>query len=185
MAQRKGRRPSIEALLAQGGERRIGILQYAVMAAMMEPVFLFLANEYRMRPGHQAALALYDVFCAPNAPARICVPSALPPRNLQLSVALERIRMQCRQQTAWAQNEATAIAPQRYLFDFVVQTLSKDSRGRIAQLRRRYDPSRSPAENLRGGKMTPGQKEFAERVWKPVVRPRLVAAGFWRIGTIE
>jgi hypothetical protein len=47
-----------------------------------------------------------------------------------------------------------------------------------------YDPSLTPHENLPGGRMTPGQKAFVERVWVPRVRPRLVAAGFRRIADI-
>jgi hypothetical protein len=32
--------------------------------------------------------------------------------------------------------------------------------------------------------MTAGQKAFVENVWRPRVRPALVAAGFWRVATI-
>src|SRR5437867_2774371 len=76
-------------ILAKGGEQRVALLRYCVMSITMEPVFVFLAQEYRLRPTHAAALALYDVFCARDALARIGVMEALPPRNLQLQAAVE------------------------------------------------------------------------------------------------
>ena len=155
------------------------------MSVTMEPVFLHLAHEYRMLPSHRAALALYDVFCAPDAPARINARLALPPRNLRLAATINSIRLQCRQQASAAETGGPTVPPLRYLFDFVVETLINDPRGRIAQLRRRYNPSKSAIDNLPGGKMTEGQRAFVDRIWKPLVRPRLVTAGFWRIATIE
>jgi hypothetical protein len=32
--------------------------------------------------------------------------------------------------------------------------------------------------------MTSAQRHFVDCVWQPVIRPRLAAAGFWRILTI-
>ena len=183
MARPKRKRASIEALLRQGGERRIELLRFCVMSVTMEPVFIYLTNEYRMRPSNDAALALYDVFCAPGAPARINALPALPPRNLQLSAAIDSIRMQCRKLAT--ENKALTTPSPRYLFDFVVESVTKDTRGSVARLQRRYDPSRSAIENLPGGRMTPGQSAFVERIWKPIVRPQLVISGFWRIETIE
>jgi hypothetical protein len=33
--------------------------------------------------------------------------------------------------------------------------------------------------------MNAAQQHFVERVWRPVARPELVAAGFWQIANIE
>jgi hypothetical protein len=185
----KRARAPIETLLEQDGEQRIALLRYCVMSVTMEPMFVFLANEYKLRPSHLGALALYDVFCSPDAPARINARAVLPPLNLRLASTIGSMRVQWQQVQPLAPEQyagrAPRVAPARSVFDLVVESLAKDPKGRIARLRRRYDPSRSPVENLRGGKMTPGQRAFVERIWKPVARPRLVAAGFWRIATIE
>jgi hypothetical protein len=183
----KRTRIPIETLLERGGEHCIALLRYCVISVTMEPLFVYLAKDYSARPSHPGALALYDVFCAPQTPARIDARSALPPCNLRLTSIIDAIRMQWQQlqEPVRVENRVPVTAPFRNLFDPVVETLVKDPRGRIARLRRRYDPSRSPLDNLPGGAMTPGQRAFVERVWKPVARPRLVAAGFWRIETIE
>lgn len=59
-----------------------------------------------------------------------------------------------------------------------------DPVGPLAVLAASYDPSRGPIGNLPGGRMTPGQRGFVDAVWLRRVRPALVAAGFWRVGTI-
>lgn len=159
------------------------------MSVMLEPVFLFLAQEYRVRPGHGAALALYDVFCDPGAPARIKAPDALPPRDLKLSSAVQMIRRQWKQMlSAEPPAEGNGIpitVPQRHLFDSVAQACRDDPSGSYTRVARSYNPELTPEQNLAGGRMTEGQRQFVEFVWKPRVRPRLIAAGFWRIADIE
>jgi hypothetical protein len=39
-------------------------------------------------------------------------------------------------------------------------------------------------ENLPGGRLSAGQRAFVETVWRPRVRPQLVAAGFWRAANL-
>jgi hypothetical protein len=75
-----------------------------------------------------------------------------------------------------AQSVSTPVLlPPKYLFDSVASGLEKSSAS-LPKIRRRYKPDRTPVENLPGGKMTPAQRHFLERVWQPVIRPRLTAA---------
>jgi hypothetical protein len=60
-----------------------------------------------------------------------------------------------------------------------------DPAGRFAELGRQYDPRLAPQQNLPGGKMGAAQRHFVEHIWRPVARPRLLAAGFWQIANIE
>jgi len=150
---------------------------------------VFLTQEYRARPTHVGALALYDVFCVTNAPARIQALEALPPRNLRLEAAMRSIREQVAcLDTAEAENQAPTVSittPHRNLFDLVAETIRNDPRGRFAQVCSRYDPALAPHENLPNGRMSAVQRSFLEKIWRPLARPRLVAAGFWQIANIE
>jgi hypothetical protein len=155
----------------------------------MEPVFVFLAGEYRLRPAHAAALALYDVFCAPRAPARLRgVLNLLPPRDLRLAAAVRAIGAQMdASQPASALHDAAGVvrtAPYRNLFDPLIEALGTDASGLLRRLRVSYDPARTPEQNLPGGRMNSAQRHFVEKIWQPRVRPGLVAAGFWQIATI-
>ena len=179
----------IAETLMRGGARRIALLRYCVISVTMEPVFVFLTQEYRLRPTHVAALALYDVFCAPGAPARINVGDPLPPRNLTLVAAIRAIRQQWDYlQGAGEPREEAGVSittPYRNLFDSIARSVQGDPEGPFAQVELRFDPQLSPQENLPGGKMNAGQRHFVEKIWQPIVRPRLVAAGFWHIANIE
>lgn len=179
----------IAEILTRGGAPRIALLRYCVMSVTMEPVFVFLTDEYRLRPTHAAALALYDLFCAPDAPARIKAWEALPPRNLALAVPIRSIRQQWDylQSTREPQEEASIsiTAPYRNLFDFIARSVQNNAEGAFVRIELEFDLGLSPQENLPGGKMNAGQRHFVEKIWRPVVRPRLVAAGFWHMGNIE
>jgi hypothetical protein len=176
-------------ILVKGGERRVALLRYCVMSVTVEPMFVFLTQEYRLRPTHIAALSLYDVFCAPDAPARVRALDLLPPRNLSLVMATEAIR----QQWAWLQRpeqpeEGPTVSitmPHRNLFDPLAHSLQKNPDGHFLQLGSRYDPLLSAQQNLPGGKLNAAQRHFVDNVWRPVARPRLVAAGFWQVANIE
>ena len=180
---------TVAEILSRGGEGRVALLRYCVMSITPEPVFLFLAKEYRLRPTHQSALALYDVFCAPGAAARVRSPAALPPRDLYLSVATGSIRKQWVALHSPEQLEdgvrISTTVPHRDLFDRLTAALEQDPDGPLARVARQYDPDRTPHQNLPGGKMNAAQKHFVEKVWRPIARPMLVAAGFWQIATIE
>src|SRR4051812_4507840 len=82
----------IHQTLKHGGKARIELLRYCVMSITMEPLFLFLASEYRLRPPHAGALALFDVFCAAQSRARLAAYELLPPRELALAAEIARIR---------------------------------------------------------------------------------------------
>jgi len=179
----------VAEILTRGGASRIELLRYCVMSVTMEPVFVFLTQEYRLRPTHVAALALYDVFCAPEASARIKGGDVLPPRNLVLVAAIRSIRQQWDYlQGAGEPREEAGVSittPYRNLFDPVARSVQNDAKGAFARLELRFNPQLSPQENLPGGKMNAGQRYFVEKIWQPVVRPRLVTAGFWHIANIE
>jgi hypothetical protein len=182
-------RVDIAEILARGGEHRVALLRYCVMSVAMEPVFVFLTQEYRLRPTHTAALALYDVFCARGALARIAVFEALPPRNLQLEATVEAIRAQWTQLQSSPQTDECSgpalTTPHRNLFDRVAEAVMSDPTGRFAAVASQYDPRLASQENLPGGKMNAAQRHFVDRVWRPLARPRLAAAGFWQIANIE
>jgi hypothetical protein len=177
-------------MLARGGRGRIDLLRYCVMSIAMEPVFLFLAGEYRLRPTHTGALALYDVFCEPRSAARLSTHDLLPPRELALAaeIALLRERWTAMQAPPADENDAPRTVPAgpgRSLFDALVRGVRADANGKLAALSAAYDPRLSPAENLPGGKMNASQRSFVDNVWQPYAKPRLAGAGFWQIATVS
>jgi len=180
----------IDAIFGGGGAPRVALLRYCVLSVTMEPLFVFLTDEYRRRPTHTAALALYDVFCAPDAIARISAAEQLPPRNLRLRAVIESIRSQwdVMQSPAEVDEDGPAprtTVPHRDLFDGVATALRGDAGGPLAALAARYDPGLEPEENLAAGRMSARQRHFVDKVWRPLARPRLVAAGFWQLSSIE
>jgi hypothetical protein len=84
----------IQQILRRGGRGLVDFLEYCVLARQLDPIFVFLANEYRLQPTIPGAIALYDTFCPPNAPARLDAVDVLPPRNLGLQQQVERLRRQ-------------------------------------------------------------------------------------------
>lgn len=171
-------------IFAQGGQPLVRFLELCVLSIETDPLFLFLAREYRTQPTRQRAIALYDLFLAAEAPARVSTAETRPPRNLTLLQAVETIR---RQAAAGGASEAATVpmtAPARYLFDGVAAQLADSAGGAIAALVERFDPELAAAENLEGGRMTPAQQRWVKEVWQAIVRPRLVAAGFWRVANL-
>ncbi|MGD8278287.1 MAG: hypothetical protein PVH00_09690, partial [Gemmatimonadota bacterium] len=81
-------------VLTAGGRSALDLLEYAVISAQLELVTAWLITDYRNRPTAERALALYDAFLAPNAPARIRAPAVLPPRELLLPAQIDRLRRQ-------------------------------------------------------------------------------------------
>ncbi len=159
------------------------------MSIQMEPVFAFLTQEYRLRPTHDAALALYDVFCAPEAPARIRARDMLPPRDLRLLSAIRSIRQQRDQMMRPLEGEPDGgvriTTPHRHLFDGIARAVENDPNGNYARLGNQFDPQLSPEQHLPGGTMNAAQRHFVNYVWRPLARPRLVEGGFWRVAVIE
>jgi hypothetical protein len=171
----------LEQVFAGGGKELIDVLNYCVRGVQIDPVFLFLVQEYRLAPTASRAIALYDMFIGLDAPARIAAGDLLPPRELGLQRLIE----------GWRPAKQAAIAPAnsnsgpgKFIFDSLSAYVGTNPRGAVAKIRRRYNPKRGPNDNLPGGKMTPGQRRFVDQVWHPRVRPALVRAGFRRIANI-
>ena len=154
----------------RGGNELIQFLHYCVYSVQLAPIFVLLAREYRMRPTVGGALTLYSNFCAIGAPARIKADPVLAPRNLQLDqmvlqmTAQQRVFDEAQQQQQEATNGET----------------EADTKAPLHTAARAFDPACRPIQNLPGGRLNTGQRAFVENVWRPRVRPQLVAAGFWR-----
>ncbi len=189
-------RRSTEEHFTRGGKPLLDLLAFCVMSYRVEALFAFLVREYRLQPTPERALAMFDVFCAPQAPARMRAIEVLPPRNVAFQSEIERLREQWIASQVGPVGEATIeeerdetarlpppVAP-RYLFDSLMAHLQNLPGDPVGAAGRQFDPALSPAENLPGGQMTAGQRAFVERVWQPQIRPALVAAGFWRVGTV-
>jgi len=176
----------IDAIFARGGERLIALLDYGVRSVQPDLLFVFLVEEYRQHPTTPKAIALYDVFCAPQAPARLSASEMLAPFSLQMETAMRPLRQNLAQ-VETARTKATArpplILPPKYLFDALDLYLRKNSPG-LRGIRRRYRPSLPPVKNLPGGRMSASQRHFVDKVWEPILRPRLVAVGFRRMTAI-
>lgn len=189
-----GEESRIDALLGAGGVERVNLLRYAVRSVTMEVMMHFLVREYRFHPTLRGALALYDVFCAPRSPARLPAAEAVPARWLPLGARIEglRGREQAFDQAAEAirgGGEDTPLPPpplpDRALYDEMVRSMWTDPGGALQRVEREYDSSRMPDENLPGGRLSPAQRNFVDRVWRPEVRPHLVDAGFWQLSSID
>lgn len=175
----------IPATLAQGGEGSVALLQFCLRSGQLEPLFLALVKEYQQRPNHLAALTLYDLFCAPNAPARLSVAHALPPQDLKLAGMMPLLRAQWTQMQSREpvdEEKRLYIAqPQRTLFDSVLAALP----AAFVPVAAQFDPGKRVNDSLPGGRLSAGQRNWINQVWLKQVRPKLTAAGFWRVGTLE
>jgi hypothetical protein len=166
----------LDEVFSRGGVELIEVLNYCVRSMQMDPIFAFLVDEYRLSPTAARAIALYDMFLAAEAPARIDAADYLPPRELGLQVVVGSFR--------GGSGPTLKVQPGKFVFDTVALHVRKNRRGAIAKIKRRYNPKLSATENLPGGKMTIGQKRFVEQIWQRRVRPALVGAGFRRIANI-
>ena len=177
-----------QATLAAGGAGRVAFMQYCVRSVTPEPLFLFVAGEYRFRPSHHSALAIYDVFCAVDSPARIRFPDALAPKELRLAATINELRSQVEPPAGLSEDEKSRlgqIPPRLDLFGHLAGRVAGSREGPLAELARRYDPSLTPDQNLPGRRMNANQRFFRDKVWGPLIRPRLVSAGFWQLGSID
>ena len=113
------------AILSKGGEDCVALLQFCVRSITIEPIFVFLAREYRLRPTHAAALALYDMFCVATAPARLAATQLLTPQLVRLAAPMQTIRMQW-QQARLASPAMPSALPHRSLFDALLEVLQTD-----------------------------------------------------------
>jgi hypothetical protein len=183
----KSAQTDVENILSQGGQDAVWLLEFCVRSMQMDGIFLYLLQEYRSRPTVPKAVALYDNFCVPDALARLSTAGVLPPLDLRIQMAMHPFRNDLtRAQIKNFSAPGTAapqLMPPKYLFDFIASALRKNSRP-LKSIRRKYKPGRRAAENLPNGIMTPAQRHFVEKIWQPIIRPHLVAAGFWRIASI-
>ncbi len=180
-------------ILGRGGKSQLDLLSFAVFSVRPDGLFVYLVGEYRLRPTAVAAVALYDLFCAPNAPARLSAESWIPPKDPSLAAAIAPVRFGLELSLApppeplpddppW--EPPARPLPANYLYGGLADRLMNDPDGQIAELAAEYDPDRGPIGSLPGGKLSGGQRAFADTVWKRQVRPTLVAAGFWRMSTV-
>ncbi|QEG01404.1 hypothetical protein Mal15_54800 [Stieleria maiorica] len=190
----------------QGGRELIELLTHCVLSFNTDVLFLYLTREYQFRPQAVSAVALYDVFCAPQAPARISDTSLIPPGDLRLDQTIAELRRALQIATGDhnASDQATtehgvddacpdrdhvmplapAIPlPPHFLFDPIAARLSAEN-PKLSALESYYDPKLTPHENLPGGKLSVGGRAFVDHVWTPRIRPYLVASGFWRLATV-
>jgi len=177
----------LDKLMESGGAQRVALFQYCVRSITVEPLFLFASGEYRLRPSYKGALAIYDMFCAASAPARIRIPEALPPRDLRLASTIEglRSRLGTAEQPVDGSPPVPSLPPQVGLFELLSSSLRRSPDGPLRDLELHYDPSLPPDRNLRDGRMNASQRFFRDNLWIPLIRPRLVDAGFWQLRTIE
>jgi hypothetical protein len=173
----------VKEVFRKGGQPLLAFLEYCVRSVRMDPVFVFLVREYRDLPTVSKALALYEVFCAPEALAKISLR-----RDLRIRTAVQPLldrRTQERESAALPDAvPLPPLLPPKHLFDLVVQQLEESPGNTLRTVCECYDATRSPLENLPGGKMTEGQRAFVEKLWEPILRPQLVTAGFRRIANI-
>ncbi|MCS7465283.1 hypothetical protein NZK35_01185 [Stieleria sp. ICT_E10.1] len=194
-----------KTIMQRGGRELIELLTHCVFSFNTDVLFLYCVGEYQLRPQAVSAIAIYDVFCAPTAPARISDLSLIPPKDVRIEQTITQLRhafqgATCdpRQSDGVADDENAAAGqdesnppdrpavplPPRYLFDSIASSLSVSEQAKIATLEDYYDPKRTPQENLPGGELTDVQRAFVDHVWTPRIRPYLVSSGFWRVSTV-
>lgn len=182
----------VNVIFEKGGRDLIDFLEYCVLGVKKDILFLYLAREYRLRPTAAGAVALHDVFCTATAPARISAAHLLAPKDMRLDQSvhpyrqniLEKHRIESTGGEDDEQRNVPPLLPPRHLFDPLVHQLISGSDSVLSEVQQHYNPALTPHENLPGGKLNAGQRAFVENIWTPLVRPHLVAAGYWRIATV-
>lgn len=177
----------LDETLTRGGKPLVDLLQFAIYSVQLEPLFLTLVQDYRTLASIPRALALFDTFCAMNAPGRIQAREVLPPLHLRLELDIRLLRTSSERSLEPppdTDDRSPPPGPPRYLFDLVVTHLLQQHQGPLVRIASGFDPSRSPHENLPGGRMNEAQRSFVQNVWQPRIRPRLVASGFSRVAAL-
>jgi hypothetical protein len=189
----------VDEVFTRGGRGLIDLLEYCVVSVRCDPIFVFLVREYRLQPSAPRAIALHEMFCERDAPARLSIFNAVAPGQLALRQRIEPLRAAWLALEARAENgggaahgepadeetEASAVpvpVPAKYLFDKILRAVARG--GQLMQVARDYDPALEPVANLPGGCINAGQRAFVENVWQPRMRPCLVSAGFRRIANV-
>ena len=163
--------------LERRGRGTLDFLDYCVRSMQLDPLFVYLVQEYRSNPTIPKAVALFHTFCSPAAPAKISVDS----EDAQMESAMRPITVSwTRMQAALVfgpGNAAPPMAPPASLFDELAERIM--CTGVFTKLKRRYRADLGCLRNV-----TRVQRHFTEKIWQPIIRPHLVAAGFWRVDEI-
>ena len=194
---------NINEFFERGGRELVDLLEYCVLSINTDALLLYLIREYRFQPLASGAIALHDLFCAVGAPARISEITVIPhqERRIERMIADFRPKPPTAPETpddsdCDASDSAACEAgdreigrpadflPPRYLFDPIANQLTSGSETKVAELEKHYNPKLTPVENLPGRELSGRQRAFVNDLWTPIIRPRLVSAGFWRIATI-
>jgi hypothetical protein len=188
----------IEEIFSGGGRDLINLLEYSVLTINVDLMFLYLVREYRVRPSAAAAIALHDLFCCADSPARISCETGLFPKDMRLTQAISPYRAgsldslsvenalpreSSGHDAKAARFEAPSLPP-RYIFDSLVRRINDEEGFPLIHSLASYSVALTPHENLPNGELSAAQRRFVEHIWQPIIRPTLVAAGFWRVASI-
>ncbi|MDV6033347.1 MAG: hypothetical protein F9B45_25325 [Phycisphaera sp. RhM] len=81
-----------KTIMQRGGRELIELLTHCVFSFNTDVLFLYCVGEYQLRPQAVSAIAIYDVFCAPTAPARISDLSLIPPKDVRIEQTIAPLR---------------------------------------------------------------------------------------------
>lgn len=171
----------LDAELERGGKSQIDLLGFCVNRRRVDVLFYFLVREYRLFPTWLAAWVLYEEFCLENSAARLSVVTT--DRDLPVSFvnSIAVIQQNLEAYFELPEDERVPLnrlpRPDRSLFDFWIERMKRHPAAPLDAAMRDYE-ARDAATS---GAM---DAHFLNEIWRPRVRPRLVAAGFWRIATI-
>lgn len=155
----------------------LDFLDYCVRVMQLDPLFLFLAQEYRINPTIPKAVALFHTFCAPGAPAKVSIePDQDRMQHVMRPITVSWTRMQAAL-VFGPGNAAPPMPPPSTLFDSIVDKIMRA--GVIGKLKRAYQARYEPPDDTNRV-----HEHFVEKIWRPIIRPHLVAAGFWRISEL-
>ena len=187
----------IEEIFSGGGRDLINLLEYSVLSINVDLLFVYLVREFRVRPSAAAAIALHDLFCCSDSPARVSCEAALFPKDARLTQAISPYRASSpdassvsalprdsSDQHAKTTRFEAPLLPPRYIFDSLVQRITDQEESSSIYSLASYSVALTPHENLPNGELSAAQRRFVEHIWQPIVRPELVAAGFWRVASI-
>jgi hypothetical protein len=154
----------------------LDFLDYCVRSMQTDPVFVFLVQEYRCNPTIPKAVAIFHTFCSPGAPAKLSIDTD----DQHLLNAIRPITVSwTRMQAALVfgpGNGAPPPPPPSWLFDGLAQQIMRG--GIVGKLKEMYQTERA------ADRINRVEQHFVEKIWQPIIRPHLVAAGFWRIAEV-
>jgi len=171
------RRMEVIETLDRKSKGMLEFLDYCVRSMQSDPVIVLLVQEYRCNPTIPKAVAIFHTSCSPGAPAKVSIDA----EDEHLQNAMRPITVSwTRMQAALVfgpGNGAPPMPPPSWLFDGLAQRILRT--GVIGKLKEQYQVARGPGE-----KINRVHQHFVEKIWQPIIRPHLVAAGFWRIAEV-